>query len=289
MNTMTAPVQTDAAAWKQSRLGRFTASDLGKLFTEPRTLSQAHVIEYCHLLPDAKPNGRGYKTELRQAIADAGISLFGDTAMSLIASKAGERLTGVSENQATTRSMDRGTVLELAARYILSYHWKPIDNVTFLPLGENAGATPDGLTDNGHATVDIKCPESFGDVILFDQMVGDVCDFEALESWNKNYAWQIMMQAKCAGTRYGYLVYFTDRLPIHKLDDTERDLIQNMLNDYTWRLGEQTGRPWDYRYETNGFHYAAKRFELTDERSKKIDQVLASAEVECQRIMAMMQ
>lgn len=288
MNTQLEPQQADVAAWHATRLGRFTASDIGKLFTEPRTLTAQHVREYIYLLPDTKPTAKTFKAELREKIREAGIHLFGDTALGLIASKAGERLTGVSEYGASTRSMDRGTMLEHAARVLLSRYWKQIDQVTFQAYGDNAGATPDGLTDGGNATIDIKCPEAFGDVILFDQMIGDVCDFDALESWNKNYAWQIMMQAKCAGTKYGWLVYFTDRLPITKITDVERMEVQAILDYVGERMSEENMFPKTYTFASDGFHYAAKRFELTEERSKRIDQVLEAAEIECARFMALM-
>ena len=266
MSTMTAPQQENAKAWHYTRAGRFTASEIGKLFTSPRSLT-----------PEQKE---------RKA---KGIPVFGDTALKLIASKAGERLTGATESFATTRSMDRGTMLEHAARHILSKHWRPIDQVTFQAYGPNAGATPDGLTDGGHATIDIKCPESFGDVILFDQTIGDVCDFETLESWDKNYAWQIMMQAKCAGTKYGWLVYFTDRLPLKKLDEIERTEVQAILDYVGERMSEENMYPKTYTFASDGFHFSAKRFELTQERSDRIDAVLAAAEEECQRFMALMQ
>lgn len=287
MNTLTAPQQADVRAWHNTRLGRFTASDIGKLFTEPRTLTAQHVREYCYLLPDTKPTARTFKSELREKINEAGITLFGDTALSLIASKAGERLTGVSEYNASTRSMDRGTMLEHVARHLLSTHWQRIDHVTFQPLGKNAGATPDGLTDQGASTVDIKCPEAFGDVLLFNQTVVNG-DFDSLESWNKNYAWQIMMQAKCSGTKYAYLVYFTDRLPITKLTELERAEAQTILDYAGERMSEENQYPKTYTYGSNGFHFAAKRFELTEEISARIDRVLAAAEVEVERFMALM-
>lgn len=287
MSTLTAPQQSDTAAWEATRIGRFTASEVGKLFAEPRTLTAQHVREYCYLLPDTKPTAKTFKTELREKIREAGITLFGDTALGLIASKAGERLTGHPKAFASTRSMDRGTMLEHAARHLLSRYWRPIDQVTFQAYGDNAGATPDGLTDGGQSTVDIKCPESFGDVILFDDAITEG-DFDALESWNKNYAWQIMMQAKCAGTRYAWLVYFTDRLPLRKINDIERTEVQAILDYVGERMSEENQFPKTYTYASDGFHFAAKRFELIEERSARIDAVLKAAEDECQRFMAMM-
>ena len=238
MSTTTAPVQANEGAWLQARIGRITASEIGDLFTEPRSMTAAQK--------DAKAKGQ---------------PVFGETAKALITTKACERLYGVAEHHVLTRSMERGQNLEPIAKILLSQHWKEIDDATFLAYGENAGATPDGYVMKGGATLDIKCPEAFGDVIRFGQEVEDG-DFEALKKWNKGYAYQIMMQAKCAGVKVAYLVYFTDRLPMVKVETDE--------------VLEQTG----YMMETPGFAFTARRFLLTDELSQQIDLYLQAAEVE---------
>lgn len=298
MNTLTAPHQTDSQAWKQTRVGRFTASEIGKLFTAPRTITPAHIEQYGHLCTSVErtkelksgprkgmivPND-AFPAALKVAIEEAGVPFFGDTALSLIASKAAERISCRSDHSVDTRSTDRGTLLEHAARIILSKYWKHIDGVTFQAYGENSGATPDGLVENGTEPVDTKCPESFGDLLLFDTQVPDG-DFDALESWDKGFAWQIMHQAKCCGARFANLVYFTDRLPAIILPEALVVEVQDVMNHVAYNLGELTNRPWHYKYETEGFAFVAKRFELTDERSARIDRILNAAEVQCQEFV----
>ena len=257
MNTLTttAPQQGNATAWHDARVGKFTASTIGKLMTPPRM------------------------TKELQARADAGEVFFGDTALQLIAVKACERLGDVTDATASTRSMDRGTILEHAAIHLLGRKWKAIDHATFMPLGHNAGATPDGLTEGGAATVDIKCPESFADLLRFDLEVKDG-DFASLEAWDRGYAWQIMTQAKAAGVRAAWLVYFTDRLPLIPLTEDERDEVQAIMDWHLERRNEEKEYPWHYAFASNGFAFAAKRFTLTDELSERIDRTLAAAEVE---------
>lgn len=271
------------------RCGRFTASVFGKLMAEPRTVPADVLDKYAHLVPDEigmkvmKSGPRkgetvrvdGFSGLVKDAMREKGIILFGDTARSLIAAKAGEKRSGRPDYHPDTRSTDRGTLLEHAARIILSHHWTPIEGATWMPYGKDGGATPDGLLYKGTETDDLKCPESFGDVIEFDQLPDG--DFDALLSWNRDYAWQIMYQAKCAGVRFANLTYFTDRLDTIQLPAGMRQQVQDVMDYVAYRLGEVTNRPWSYTYETDGFYYATKRYELTEERSKLIDTVLNAA------------
>ena len=260
---------------------------------EPRTIP-AHVIEqYAHLVPmelawkTLKSGPRAGQTVrpdnfnalVRAAMREHGIVLFGDTARKLIASKAGEPVTGEYEYSADTPSTRRGTILEHACRILLSKYWQPVDGSAWTPLGENSGATPDGTVRKGRETGDFKCPEAFADVLLFDELPDG--DFEALEEWDKGYAWQIMTQAKAFGVKWANLVYFTDRLPITPITFVEREEVQMVMDYVANELEERTGRSWHYQFATQGFHFAVKRYELTEERSAKIDAVLASAEKVC--------
>lgn len=288
-----APVQSDTEAWKASRGGRFTASTIGQLMAEPRTIAP-HVIEqYAHLVPadqawkELKSGPRkgqtvrpdNFNALVREAMREHGIVLFGDIARKLIASKAGERARNVYEYSADTPSTRRGTILEHAARILLSKYWQQVDGSAWTPLDDNSGATPDGNVKRGTETLDFKCPEAFADVLLFDELPDG--DFDALEDWDKGYAWQIMTQAKAFGVKWANLVYFTDRLPITPISLVEREEVQAVMDYLANELEERTGRSWHYQFATQGFHFAVKRYELTEERSAKIDAVLASAEKVC--------
>lgn len=253
---MIAVQQHDTAAWQNQRLGKFTASTIGKLMTGPRM------------------------TKELQARADAGEVFFGDTALAVIADKAAERVSGIAEFQPSTFAMKRGTVLEHAAKYLLSRHWQKVNDCAFQPRGKNSGATPDGILNDG-STMDVKCPESFTDVMRFGAEVPDG-DFDALLRWNKGYAWQIMHQALCAGSSEAWLVYFTDRLPWIKITHEERDAVQCILDEQCAEFNQENLYPFEYTFGSPGFAYVARRFALTQDRADLIDRTLAAAEVECQ-------
>ena len=283
---------------KPERAGRFTASVFGQLTAEPKSLSANIIEKYAHLVPEEQAwkiiksgprKGQQVRSDrfndlLKDAMSANGIVLFGDTAMSLIASKAGELLGEAMDYSPDTRSTDRGTLLEHAARIILSNHWLPMDGCGWQPYGENCGATPDTLLVRDETeTNDFKCPEKFGDVLLFNELPDG--DFDELVKWNRTYAWQLMVQAKASGTRYANLTYFTDRLHIHDLDPGERDHVQSIMDAVAYQMGEATGRPWGYTYASDGFAFASKRYELTEERSAYIDRVLNAAVIERDRLV----
>lgn len=254
MSTLVAPHQNNVAAWRDTRIGRFTASTLGMLMTQPRS----------------------------KAAREAGE--MSETAKSLIAAKAVERLTGIWIKTDEVPIMKRGLLLEAGALHLLSEVWTPIDACTWQPYGENAGATPDGLMFNGRATMDLKCPGNAAQVVMFgDQVVED--DFDSLLAWDSAYAWQIMMQALACGVTEAWLVYFTDRLPVYKMDEATRDAVQTVIDAQAELHSQESEFPWHYRFATDGYYFSAKRFTLTDARKVLIEATLMNAEVECQIMM----
>lgn len=290
------PQQYQRKDWGTERLGKFTASVIGDLFTFGN-LKESDAAEFDHLLPEGdrwrvlksgprkgeKERPSGFTTKLKAAMKEKGVIRFGDGAMSLIKDKAVERLTGEEEWSPNTPSMRRGILLEHAAKYLLNKFWKKLVNCTFLTIGENGGATPDALEvgESGvEATVDIKCPEKNRKVLDFAREVKDG-DFESLLKWDPLYAWQIMAQAKAAGVRWAWLVVFTDKLPAIRLSVEDGEKCQMLLEDMALKYSQEDAYPWNYDWKSPGFYYSAKRFELTDERSEEIDKVLAAAEVEC--------
>lgn len=251
---MEAIVQTDRKAWHDTRIGRFTASTFGALMTQPRSK------------------------------ADREAGKFGATAMSLITAKAIERLTGVWANDVDTPLMRRGLLLEPAALHILDNHWRPCDITTWQPWGENFGSTPDALVDRGAATLDLKCPGNYVDVVRFEDEVIDG-DFDTLLAWDTAYAWQIMCQALTCGVKECWLVYFTDRLPIHKLTDDERQEVQLLIDHRAEQESQERLYPWSYLYGSDGYFFSAKKFTLTTEIEEQILSTLERAEVECVKTM----
>lgn len=291
---MNLPTSSDARAdWMKLRRGIWTGSMIGDLMTPARSLSDEELDAYGAALgvdlprevvtktgPNAGKPRRNpeFNAAVRKAIDEAGLVLFGDTALSAIASKAAERLSGEAEASPTTYSMTRGLELEPVARLLLSETWRRVDNCPFCPLDYEvpAGATPDGLVDNGAAVLDIKCPERIGKLVSFAMNVRDE-DFESLESWDRGYAWQIMMEALCAGVDHAWLVYFTDRIPA----------IRTISGEPVFAWIERNA-PGGYLLESGGFAFVARRFTLTAERKKRILRTLAAAEIECEKIVAAM-
>lgn len=240
--------------WKDTRVGRFTASTFGMLMTEPRSK------------------------------ADREAGKFGATAASLITAKAIERLTGVWANDVSTPIMRRGLLIEPAALHILNKHWRPVDPTTWQPWGQNFGSTPDGLVDRGAATMDLKCPGNYVDVVRFADEVQDN-DFDSLLAWDRDYAWQIMVQALTCGVDTAWLVYFTDRLPHCELSIDERQEVQSLIDARADQYSQENEYPWSYTFGSGGYFFAARRFTLTKEIEQTILSTLERAEAECLRVM----
>lgn len=254
MSTALAPQQTDRKAWHDERVGRFTASTFGQLMTEPRS----------------------------KAARDAGE--LSETAKTLVAAKAVERLTCVWIKTDETPIMKRGLLLEPGALHILSKEWMPIDMCSWQPYGDNCGATPDGLVDQGRATMDLKCPGNAAEVVRFADEVVDG-DFDSLLEWDRDYAWQIMVQALVCGVKTAHLVYFTDRLPVIRLSDEQRDEAQRVIDHFAEQRSQESLYPWQYTLASSGYFYAAKSFTLTNDIEVRIKGALERAEAECLRVM----
>lgn len=249
-----APTQDNRPAWHASRIGRFTASSFGQLMTEPRSNS-------------AREAGQ-----------------LSETAKAVVIAKAIERITGVVVQTESTPVMRRGLLLEPAALHILGRVWRPLEPCTWQPYGDNFGSTPDALVDKGTATMDMKCPGSPVDVVRFAMEVEDG-DFGSLLAWDKDYAWQIMVQALTSGCDTAHLVYFTDRLPVYKLDHDELHEAQTLIDQRAEQYSQESIYPWSYTYASDGYYYAAKTFTLTDEIAKQITDKLERCEAECVNIM----
>jgi hypothetical protein len=257
----TVATQANRGLWDQARMGRFTASVIHKLFSE-RDLTDADVDEYADLsdmdrfveLKSGERKGqiveaKGFRKQLKDKMRAAGIPLFGDDGLSLIAQVAGERITQTPPFPATSAPMEWGLNTEEEAYVHLCEHWKPLEHAVFAPYGEFAGATPDAITSDGLMTVDIKCPYGSG-VFVKWALIGD--GEEALFKFSKEYYWQIMMQAKSYGVERCALAYYDPRLP-----DTATKFI-------------------------------AREYTLVKEVSDRLDAVLNAAEAECLRMMEAM-
>ena len=269
--------------WKQARAGRFTSSIIGKLMSAPRSISDADIEKYRHLVTDMEPwtetksgvnKGQlrktpGYNDRLKAAMEDNGVVLFGDTALSVIRKKAHERLSGRPEPEFYTFATQRGNDLEEVARELVSTHWQKIyvtgaERNQFVPWGDWGGCTIDGLADEGEATLDIKCPQDTGKIIGYATSVSDG-DNEALKAWDSDYYWQIQDQMRVMGLKRGYLVYFDDRWALYKHDVSkylDLDFVQ-------------------FAPEDQGFAYIVRSFPADPEAHRLIELTINAAAILC--------
>lgn len=254
MSTLAAPLQTNRRAWADTRIGRFTASTIGALMTEPRS----------------------------KAAKDAGE--WSETAKALISQKAVEYVTGKPTYTHANFSMRRGTLLEHAAIHLMNEHWKPLFECTWIPYGENGGATPDSLLED-NSPFDVKSPESEVQLFEFaDQVVEG--DWHSLLKWDKNYAWQIAMQALAAGSDHASLAYFSDRVALRQWLDGERDTCNAVMAAIGDQLFNLSGQMYEYHIppSSEGYGFVARTFEIPKSAFERINEVMERAVVERNRM-----
>lgn len=115
-------------AWRDVRAGRFTASEIFKLMTDPRS-------------KEAREKGE-----------------WSDGAMTYILTKVAEDLTGQVHQASNAYPMVYGTDMEpLAKEYFTLITGKEVKFAGFKTFTEHAGGSPDGYVDED-AIIEIKCP-----------------------------------------------------------------------------------------------------------------------------------
>lgn len=166
----------EQTTWMLQRKGKFTASEIWKLFTEPRT----------------------------KADKEAGV--LSQTAETYVLEKAVEMATGFRP-KFTNKEMEHGIINEPAGFSAFLDHidlqgWEYCPN-EFYTINEDSGASPDGICrQDGKiiAVVDIKCPQPLTFFGLRSQ--GNALEVEA------KYFYQLQMQMLATGASVGYLVYY---------------------------------------------------------------------------------
>lgn len=162
--------------WENDRRGRFTASEVWKLFTEPRTK------------------------------ADKEAGKFSQTAETYIIEKAVEMATGYRQ-RFTSKEMEHGIMNEADA-FSAFLDWVDIQGWIyqpneFYPFHNHAGASPDGVCKHGGkivAVADVKCPQPLTFFSL--KAEGDKLEVEA------KYFYQLQMQMLATGAEKAYLCYY---------------------------------------------------------------------------------
>jgi len=172
--------------WANQRKGKFTASEIWKLFVEPKTK------------------------------ADKEAGNWSDTAMTYIFEKAVEEATGWKK-EFTAKAMEHGLVNEAegfeAFVKITGLNFT-LSSSTFIKYGENSGASPDGVLyydiDKIMAVMDIKCP--YSPISFFEQKKAHLEGSE-YQGVPKPYFYQLQLQMMAAGCKESYLVrYLTSAL-----------------------------------------------------------------------------
>jgi putative phage-type endonuclease len=116
-----------------------------------------------------------------------------------------ERITKTKAEGFTSAAMQWGVDQEPFARGLFeATTGQMVQEVGFMPhpLIEMAGASPDGLLDDGEGMIEIKCPESKGMIeTLLTQKIP------------QRYLAQMQFQMACADRKYCQYVVFDPRMP----------------------------------------------------------------------------
>lgn len=168
--------------WQTARKGRFTASNMYKLFTQPKT---------------TKDREAGFLSE---------------TAKSYIEEVAIEELTGFRK-EFSSSATDHGNIYEAEA-----FHWFreatglmfDFTGKTFYPIGQNSGASPDGVLYDAMEVIsvaDVKCP--YSPISFFEQKeMAMACVGNKTQGVPPAYFYQLQTQMLATGAKSSFLVRY---------------------------------------------------------------------------------
>lgn len=162
--------------WKSDRAGKWTASEIWKLFVEPKTNKDKEAGKWS------------------------------DTAETYILEKAVERMTG-ERSVYQNKAMVHGVMNEMDAldywKQVTGQNWT-FTNKQFFAIDEISGASPDAVLFDGIdavAVVDVKCPQ----FMTFFAQRKAMIDNEPME---KMYYYQLQMQMMACKAPKAFLVYY---------------------------------------------------------------------------------
>lgn len=165
--------------WHQIRAGRFTASEIHKLFTSAKDKKEAE-------------NNLG----------------FGATAVTYIKEKAMETYLGQSlDSGAKSYDMRFGEAMEEPAKNF--YELKTGDipmPATFIPYGKAAGGSPDFISEKyGIGEIKVPAPATHATYLF------EISSMDDLRRVKKEYWYQIMTNAVISGLDHGVFISFDPR------------------------------------------------------------------------------
>jgi hypothetical protein len=190
-------------AWFNARAGKFTASEMYKLLTQPQS-------------KEARERGD-----------------LSETTKSYIMTKIAEELTGV-EQTTTTAATSWGIDHEAEAIRVYSDVCESdVSSVGFIAYGDHAGGSPDGLC-SVHKVIEVKCPynpENHIENLL-------IMNSQDLLRVHKNYWWQLQMNMVVTGEDEGMFISYDPRqsgklmmalVPV-RLEPNSKDIIDTAIH-----------------------------------------------------------
>lgn len=168
--------------WNQARAGRFTASEMWKLMTEPRT----NV---------AKERGD-----------------LSEGAMTYVNEKVAETLTGQPKAESYSYPIVYGKELEpQAIEYFVKRTGFVYEPALFVPFGDYAGGSPDGYINDTDG-LEVKCPFNSANMVDY-LMLTDQWDLKRNHS---NHYWQCMSNLLFTGKDKWHFVAYDPRMQEEK-------------------------------------------------------------------------
>jgi putative phage-type endonuclease len=164
-----------------------------------------------------------------------GIKGLGLTGENYAFEKACELVYGIDEEENfETFDMKRGTELEPIAfrkfKELKEFDFLDVKEATFFPLGDSAGASPDGLV-NEDAILEIKCPRS----TKFFKLVA-----QGKDAIDKSYLDQMQMQMLCTKSEHCHFfnyIIFKGKEMWHEIiierDEERIELIKKRIQEAT--------------------------------------------------------
>lgn len=193
----------------ESRLGRFTASEIWKLLKTGKAKDE----------------------------------MFGEMAKTYIDEKIAEAITGQKKAQigsaATSWGLDKEKDAILWFEHITGKKVKQFgaEEYKFFPYDNNSGCSPDGLLLNENANIQVKCPFNSGNHIQY-LLVND----EDASLWLKKnqfeYYAQCQFEMMCCKTEMCYFVSYDDRVvePQHRMKIIKLSPDLEMQSDIDLRI-----------------------------------------------------
>lgn len=182
--------------WFDSRIGRFTASEMHRLI---KSGSRLMTDEELKARPKSGPGSSAKTTE--------DPSKFSEDGETYIYQKVAETLTGEIRSSGYSNATAHGEDMEpLAAQYFVEREGFTHEIVAFVPAGDHAGGSPDRYV-NGDEILEIKCPFDPTNQVKYLMLTDQ---FDLKRSYPAFY-WQCMANLLFTGKKLCHFVTYDHR------------------------------------------------------------------------------